>query len=105
MLDNGGLKYFFEGDWPSHPPYSIFSAAYRRIGSVSTADCIDAAVECFPFQDPHVDRDARRKFMGERYDPERFGVSAWEDCGDDDVWPNLVRYARLYSEEFGLADS
>jgi hypothetical protein len=32
VLDNGGLQYFFESDWPERPAYSSFSDAYRRVG-------------------------------------------------------------------------
>ena len=38
IIDNGGLIYFFESDWPGTPPYSVFSDAYRRIGKTDAAD-------------------------------------------------------------------
>ena len=28
MIDNGGLQYFFEADFPGNPPYSLFSISY-----------------------------------------------------------------------------
>jgi hypothetical protein len=41
IIDNGGFEYFFEADFDFNPPYSLISAAYRRIGAVDAADCID----------------------------------------------------------------
>ena len=45
VIDNGGLIYFFESDWPGCPPYSAFSDAYRRIGMSEAADDLDNAAQ------------------------------------------------------------
>ena len=37
VIDNGGLAYFFERDWPHHPPYDVFVSAYEAIGLVKEA--------------------------------------------------------------------
>src|SRR5262245_43487107 len=49
VIDNGGLAYFFEEDWPGQPSYSLFSDAYRRIGADAAARFLDAAAALFPF--------------------------------------------------------
>ena len=51
-LNNGGFRYFFENDFPNHPPYSDFSDDYREIGVTDVADWIDAAAALFGFPDP-----------------------------------------------------
>jgi hypothetical protein len=62
-IDNGGFIYFFEGDYPGTPPYSVFADAYRAIGADESAECIEAAVSLFPFPDPHLHGDARRNYL------------------------------------------
>lgn len=47
IIDNGGLEYFFESDFPGEPPYAMFVEAYRLIGASSAADCIERAVAMF----------------------------------------------------------
>lgn len=59
VIDNGGLRYFFENDWPGQPPYSTFAAAYRAIGCESEAMAIDKAVMLFAFPCPERDRKQR----------------------------------------------
>ena len=53
IIDNGGLAYFYESDFPNNPPYSDFTEAYRRIGAEAAAQCIEASSLMFPFEDPH----------------------------------------------------
>jgi hypothetical protein len=50
---NGGLQYFFESDWPGNPPYAVFIDALREIGAIQAANCLQKAVNNFPFLDPH----------------------------------------------------
>ena len=59
VIDDGGLRYFFENDWPGQPPYSVICDAYRRIGACAQADAIGAAAELFACAEP--ERDARRR--------------------------------------------
>jgi hypothetical protein len=63
IIDNGGLQYFFENDWPENPSYSVFVDAFRRIGAVEAADCIQDAVEMFPSVSPQSDYEMRRAYM------------------------------------------
>jgi len=60
---NGGFIYFFEGDYPGNPPYSVFADAYRAIGADESAECIEAAAALFPFPEPHLNGDARRAYL------------------------------------------
>lgn len=64
-ISNGGFIYFFEGDYPGNPPYSVFAGAYRAIGADESAECIEAAASLFPFADPHLHGDARRAYLRE----------------------------------------
>jgi Domain of unknown function (DUF4375) len=62
-IDNGGFIYFFEGDYPGTPPYSVFADAYRAIGADESAECIETAASLFPFPEPHLHGDARRDYL------------------------------------------
>ncbi len=62
-IDNGGLQYFFENDWPNTPPYSVFSDALRVIGATEAAKLIDNAVALFPVKCPETNLEMRRNFM------------------------------------------
>jgi len=64
-IDNGGFIYFFEGDFPGDPPYSVFADAFRAIGADESAECIEVAASEFPFSDPHLHGDARRDYLRE----------------------------------------
>ena len=63
LVDNENLDVFFENDWPGNPSYKLFSDAFRRIGAIEAADCIDDAVAMFPNGVPHTDYEMRRSFM------------------------------------------
>lgn len=65
LIDHGGFRHFFANNWPDNPPYSVFADAYRDIGAVEAAECIEAAASLFPFSDPHRDRDGRRAVLKE----------------------------------------
>ena len=45
VIDNGGMGYFFENDWPNNPPYSVFADAYERIGRVDAARALRDALK------------------------------------------------------------
>ena len=62
-IDNGGLQYFFENDWPGNPSYSFFSNALKVIGALEAANTIDAAVAMFPSNQPETDLELRRNVM------------------------------------------
>jgi len=92
VIDNGGLKFFFENDWPGSPPYSLFVEAYRRIGAAGVAGLLERAVSRFPFAEPHQHQELRREFMESLDESDDFfGEAA---CGDTLVWERLEEYVR-----------
>jgi hypothetical protein len=65
IIDNGSFPYFFGSDFPDMPDYSVYSDAYREIGAGDVADCFDAAVALFPFSAPHLNLEARKRYLSE----------------------------------------
>lgn len=102
IIDNGGFEYFFGQDFDFNPPYSLFSDAYRRIGSVEAADCIDKAVALFPFENPHLSKEKRSQFMDSLDESSELVELGDRVCGDEAIWPALEEYARQHSEYFLL---
>ena len=47
IIDNGGLEYFFESDFPDNPSYQLFIDAYTEIGAVEEAKCIQQSLSFF----------------------------------------------------------
>ncbi len=106
IIDNGGLQYFFESDWPDQPPYSTFVDAYRAIGSAAEADALAAAVLLFPFTEPHKHQRRRDKFLdqfledgGHRSDSP-FAPYTEQLCGNDTIWKKLAAYVASNSAAF-----
>ena len=101
VIDNGGLRYFFELTWPHDPDYSFFSAAYRRIGAKDAADTIDKAVASFPFKEPHLHHKKRNAFLDSR--SKRHLLHSSVICGDDTIWDLLEKYVLTNRKEFKIA--
>lgn len=99
-IDNGGFRYFFENDFPSNPPYRAFSDAYRRIGAITAADCLDRAVAVFPFDQPHLSQDKRNEFMDSMEETDDFFGLDDKVCGDKSIWQSLTRYVVDHSGYF-----
>lgn len=97
VIDNGGLRYFFQNDWPAQPPYSVFAEAYRTIGATPEADAIEAGASMFTFSNPERHAPQRQSFLdganGERID-------ALDEKLVTDVWKLLVDYAQADSRAF-----
>jgi hypothetical protein len=106
IIDNGGLQYFFESDFPGQPPYSIFVDAYRVIGAKEEANALADAVNLFPFANPHRFQTRRDKFLakfvaeGEHRPDSPFEPYTNKLCGNEKVWRLLDRYVRSHSESF-----
>ena len=96
VIDNGGLRYFFENDWPGQPPYVVFADAYRAIGADDVAVAIESAALDFPFPTPECDAPARNAFL-ERAGAERF--EALEGRVESDAWVLLERYVVRHQGE------
>ena len=102
VIDNGGYAYFFGSDWPDKPPYEYFYEAYNEIGCTHQAEDIQRVISTFPFIDPHLKMDERKKYIKENYDDEAFEVSGWGDalCGDQEVWAKLAAYYKKHENDF-----
>ena len=106
IIDNGGLQYFFESDFPGSPPYSVFIDAYHTIGAYSEAQALADAVDLFPFANPHQLQARRDEFL-KRF---RDGVGHRPDspfepytdrlCGNMNVWRLLEAYVERHAEWF-----
>lgn len=96
VIDNGGLRCFFENDWAGMPPYELFAAAYRRAGLGSVADAILSAAGLYPFPEPHRHERQRRAFHAEAEALGRAPFEAFDRvaCGNAEVWPALARLVR-----------
>jgi len=105
IIDNGGLAYFYEADFPNNPPYSDFVDAYRRIGAESAAVCIEASSLMFPFADPHFFAPLRELWLEKlRADQaQEFSRLNERICGDATVWEKLVAYVQIHRDAFSAA--
>jgi hypothetical protein len=101
VIDNGGLEYFYEADYPNNPPYSLFVAAYRRIGANEAADCIAKTAAMFPFPNPHLYREKRDKFIESKKSRE-FSKLSHRICGDESVWEKLDLFVKEHRAAFNL---
>lgn len=98
VIDNGGLQYFYENDFPGQPSYDVIVAAFRRIGAEAVADCIERTADMFPFPTPHKKREERNDWMGSIEDEEghEFHQLSNFACGHESVWPLLDAYVFKY---------
>ena len=95
VIDNGGLRAFFECDWPGTPPYSWIIEAYERIGCQHEASALRHATNSFGLDFPERHVEERNAFMEARYDEESHSVSGWEEgiCDNPEVWSGLLHWA------------
>lgn len=100
VIDNGGLRYFFENDWPGQPPYVVFADAYRAIGADDLAVAIETAALDFPFPAPERDASARNAFLAQAGEA-RF--EALERQLESEPWILLERYVIEHREELDPA--
>lgn len=94
IIDNGGLEYFFESDFPSNPPYAFYVDVFRRIGAEGVAHCIEAASRMFPFPDAHLNEGKRQLWLdGVKHDEtHEFVRLSRRACGDESVFRKLADY-------------
>ena len=92
VIDNGGVRFFFESDWPGRPPYAFFVDAYRRIGARAATKGLERAVARLPGKRPHLAILQRNRFMDALKEEDAF----FDDkiCGDVTVWAKLEEYVR-----------
>jgi hypothetical protein len=105
IIDNGGLEYFFEMDFPQNPPYSTFVDAFREIGFDAVAKCIEASAGMFPFPHPHLCEAQRQVWLVSIEENERheFARLSCRACGDKEVWEKLAEYVDRNRDAFGTA--
>jgi len=99
IIDNGGLEYFYESNFPFDPEYSWFADAYRHIGALSAAECIEQSVDMFPFPNPHLNEQLRKDFLADLTPDHAFFQISDRICGDDSVWAKLEEYAAAHRAE------
>lgn len=104
IIDNGGLEYLFENDFPGNPPYSLFSDAFRRIGAESVASCIELSSQMFPFAQPHLFQVKRQHWMDsiKNDDTHEFARLTCRACGDESVAQRLADYVFNNRDAFGV---
>jgi hypothetical protein len=100
IIDNGGLRYFFESDWEGQPSYDSFIDAYRLIGCTDVADSLERSVKCFPFPDPHLKEKQRNEFLDSLPDTHRFFTDSDLIVGNNEVWANLSAFLKQYDSYF-----
>jgi hypothetical protein len=100
IIDNGGIKYFYENDLPDKQPYFLIASAYRRIGAIEAAECIERTSSMFPFSKPRLHRRRRERFM-EHDGPPEFRALSDRMCGDASVWKKLSAYVEDNRSTFG----
>jgi hypothetical protein len=106
VIDNGGLGYFYENDWPQNPPYSVFWDAFRRIGASEAAQCIETTAKLFPSECPELDFQMRRDYLNFSSDkagsqPDEIDRLGWRiiDLGGS-TFQLLARYIREHPDHF-----
>ncbi len=106
VIDNGGLGYFYENDWPQNPPYSVFWDAFRRIGASEAAQCIETTAKLFPSECPELDFQMRRDYLNFSRDkagsqPDEIDRLGWRiiDLGGS-TSQLLARYIREHPDHF-----
>jgi hypothetical protein len=109
VIDNGGLQYLFEADFPGKPDYRLFVEAYRAIGADDAAAVLETAVALFPFDSPHQHVRKRNEFMDGFKDEDGDAVnSPFESltdklCGNKEVWEKLRQYVQENASAFRAA--
>jgi len=108
VIDNGGLQYFFEADFPGNPPYALFIEAYRNIGAADAASALAQAVSLFPFAEPHLHAAKRNKFMDRFKDQDGEPVNRPFEpltkllCGNKSVWRLLEAHVEKNAKSLGV---
>jgi hypothetical protein len=109
IIDNGGLRYFFEMDFPDRPPYSRFVDAYREIGANEEASLLEQAIALFPFEDPHLHVRKRNEFLDSFKNAEGEEVASPFTplcdrlCGNVNPWQRLASFVERHPSGFSTA--
>lgn len=98
IVDNGGFRYLFENDYGQ--PYSVFADAYRKIGAADAAEKLERAVARFPFENAHIDQQARLDFMDSLDESDELFVLGDEVCGNEKIWQLMEEYVKRRPDVF-----
>lgn len=103
IIDNGGLKFFYESDFPGNPPYSFFVEVFRRIGAESVASCIEVTFRMFPFPQPHLYEAKRQQWLDDvkHNEAHEFVRLSRRACGDESVFRKLAEYVESNRHAYG----
>ena len=104
VIDNGGLEYFFESDFPDNPPYQLFIDAYCEIGANEEAEIIQNSLSFFSLPKPELDMEGRRRFLAtlpSDYSHE-FSQLSGKLCGNSKIWTLLEEYAKNNKNLIGI---
>jgi hypothetical protein len=74
--------------------------AYRQVGAIHAADCLERAVNLFPFPDPHINESKRNEYM-DSLNEESAELYQLGDqvCGDPQVWLLMDAYVKDHLAE------
>lgn len=100
IIDNGGLSYFFECDFPGRPSYDSFVDAYREIGAANCALVLSEAISLFGFTNPHLDAGRRNTFLDQWTESGNDPLELLTDriCGNREVWRRLESFSRIVEQ-------
>jgi hypothetical protein len=103
IIDNGGLEYFYESDFPGNPPYSMFVETFRRIGAEAVASCIEETSHMFPFSQPHLHESRRQQWLDTvKHDEQHAFVRlSRRACGDESAFRKLAEYVERNRDAYG----
>ncbi len=106
IIDNGGLHYFYEYDFPGQPPYTVFVEDFLRIEAFEQAEHLRRSVESFPFANPHLDKLRRSQRLSEMEDEDAsdsvLTKSELALCGNERTWELLRKYVEAHRSKFDL---
>lgn len=102
IIDNGGLRYFYEVDFEEQGPYSDFVEAYRAIGAEDAATLLERSIRLFPFPDPHLHELKRQRWLDQIQEDEshEFNYISAKLIGHQVVFPKLKEYMARHWEHF-----
>lgn len=63
IIENGGLRYFYENYFPDGVLHAEIAGCYRNIGMEKVAELIEKSAACFPAGHPQPELDARNEFL------------------------------------------
>ena len=94
IIDNGGLQYFYENDFPGNPPYEVFVDDLIRIDAHDHAEFLKSSIECFDIPDPHLDQQQRNARLAEIWGEKNQTFIEAENklCGNKEIWIKLNEY-------------